>query len=905
MSQHNINYLLHPGSVAVVGASNRPGSIGLVVTQNLMGGGFAGPILPVNPKEKEIAGQRVYGSVASLPDTPEMAVVCTPPATVPNIIQELGARGTKVAVVITAGLASIKDASGQSLQTQILQSARASRMRILGPNCLGVLSAGSQLNASFTHLNILPGKIAFIAQSGALCASVLDWAGANKVGFSHLVSLGDLGDIDFGDMLDYLGSDAQTDAILLYIETIGAGRAREFMSAARAAARNKPVIAVKAGRNPEGQRAAQSHTGALAGNDMVYDAALRRAGVLRVMEISELFDAAETLARVRPYRGDRLAIVTNGGGPGVMATDALVEHGGRLAEFSTDTMQQLDRVLPATWSHGNPVDLIGDAHGHRYADALSAVISDRGVDAVLVINVPTALASGADSGRHVIAATRDSAVPLFTCWIGQSTAETTRDMLREAGLATYTTPEVAVRAFMHTVEFHRNQEALRQVPDSTIMNGTPRLAEVRELIAARLQEGVSILSEVDAKAVLSAYGIPVVETAVARDADSAVKLAERLGYPVAVKIVSPQITHKSDVGGVALNLDSPEALRAAVLGMRERVMRRRPEATIEGFAVQQMLRRPGAHELIVGAAVDGTFGPVILFGHGGTAVEVLGDRSVSLPPLNSHLAKEAIARTRVRKLLAGYRDRPAADIAAIERTLIQVSQLMIDHPQIIELDINPLLADERGVIALDSRVRIAAAQLGADRLAIRPYPKELEEMVTLRDGRKLLTRPIRPEDQPAHERFIAHLSPEDIRSRFLSTIRRLEASQMARLTQIDYDREMAFIAVTDGKDGPAETLGVVRAMAGPDNEQAEFAIVVRSDTKARGLGYALMNRIIRYCRQRGTRELVGEVLAENHAMLKLAEELGFEATHSEESEIVNLRLRIPEKDSEMAGVKSR
>lgn len=892
MSLHNLHYLLHPSTIAVIGASNRPGSLGLVVTQNLVGAGFAGPILPVNPKYPEIAGLKAFRDVASLAETPEMAVICTPPATVPEIIRELGVRGTKVAVVMTAGLASRENSSGVNLQAEVLHIAQRSGMRILGPNCLGVMSSASRLNATFAHLNILPGNISFVSQSGALCASVLDWAGANKIGFSHVVSLGDLGDIDFGDLLDYLGSDAQTSAILLYIESIGVGRAREFMSAARAAARNKPVIAVKAGRNPEGQRAAQSHTGAMAGNDMVYDAALRRAGVLRVFEIGELFGAAETLARSRPYRGERLAIVTNGGGPGVLATDALVERGGHLAEFSADTMHRLDQVLPLTWSHGNPVDLIGDAHGNRYADALDAVLADRGVDAVLVLNIPTALASGEESGRYVVAATQGSQTPLFTCWLGETSADVTREMLREAGLATYATPEDAIRAFMHTVQFHRNQVSLMQVPDSRAPETQPRVSEVHELIATRLREDMPTLSEVDAKFLLSAYGVPVVETMVAGDADAAVTLARQMGYPVAVKIASPQITHKSDVGGVALNLDSDEELRAAVQGMGERVARLRPEATITGYAVQKMLRRPGAHELIVGAAVDETFGPVILFGHGGTAVEVLGDRAVALPPLNMKLARDLILRTRVYKLLAGYRDRPAANLVAIESTLIQIAQLMIDHPEIVELDINPLLADEHGVVALDARVRIAEPREDVDRLAIRPYPKELEEMVTLRDGRQMFTRPIRPEDQPAHERFISRLSPEDIRSRFLSTIHQLEPSQMARLTQIDYDREMAFIAVADGPDGESETVGVVRAMAESDGLKAEFAIVVRSDAKARGLGYALMHRIIRYCRQRGTQELVGEVLAENHPMLELAEELGFEARRGDDTDIVHLRLKL-------------
>ena len=892
MSLHNLSYLLHPSSVAVIGASNRPGSLGLVVTQNLMRGGFAGPILPLNPHEKEIAGLQAFDSVASLPQAPELAVVCTPPATVPNIIGELSARGTKVAVVMTSGLANVMDATGQSCQTVMLSNARASRMRILGPNCLGVLSAASRLNASFAHIDILPGKIAFVAQSGAFCASVLDWAGANKVGFSHVVSLGDLADIDFGDMLDYLGSDADTEAILLYIESIGAGRAREFMSATRAAARNKPVIAIKAGRAAEGQRAAHSHTGALAGNDLAYDAALHRAGVLRVQDMGELFDAAETLTRSRAYRGDRLAIVTNGGGPGVLATDALIAAGGRLADLSPETLQRLDKVLPATWSRGNPVDIIGDALGKRYADTLGAVIADQSVDAVMVLSVPTALASSAEAAQSVIEVLQESKLPVFTCWLGQAHADPARNLLRQAGLATYATPEAAVGAFMHTVRHHQDQIALTQVPHSEPIVIPIQGGDISDLIITRLRDGATMLSEVDSKMMLAAYGIPIAETRIAGGVDDAIEMASAIGYPIAIKIVSPQISHKSEVGGVALNIDSPDSLRAAIQGMRDRVAHRRPDATIVGFAVQQMLRRPGAHELIVGSAVDPIFGPVILFGQGGTAVELIGDRAVALPPLNEPLASDVISRTRVYKLLRGYRDRPPADIHAIERTLIQVSQMVIDHPEIVELDINPLLADEHGVVALDARVRIAHADRDHDRLSIRPYPKELEEVITLRDGRTLLARPIRPEDHRAHEQFLARLTPEDMRSRFLATIRKLDPSQTARLTQIDYDREMAFIAISQPSSAESETLGVVRAVADPDNASAEFAIVVRSDSKARGLGFALMQKIIRYCRQRSTRELVGELFMQNHAMLQLARDLGFEEEPDVPNHLVRLRLRL-------------
>lgn len=881
MSTLSIDALLHPRSVAVVGASNRPTSIGHVVTRNLVVSGYTGKIIPINPHERTILGLPVVNKITSLTESPDLAVLCIPPKSILESIDDLGRQGVRATIVLTAGLANVLDDSGRSIQDAMLERARIHGMRLLGPNCVGVLSGSVGLNASFAHVGILPGRIAFVAQSGALCASVLDWALANDVGFSHVVSLGDQVDIDFGDMLDYLGSDPQTSAILLYIESIGANRAREFMSAARGASRNKPVIAVKAGRNPEGQRAAMSHTGALAGSDRVYGAALKRAGVLRVFEIGELFDSAQVLARARTYRGKRLAIITNGGGPGVLATDALAELGGHVATLSQETIAQLDKLLPITWSRGNPIDMIGDAPAERYGDAIRLAAADPGVDALLVLHVPTALVSTDAAARVVARASLECPLPLLSCWLGQSSADGGRKILQDAGIATLSTPEDAVGAFMHLVNFHQNQSSLMQVPTSLPIEFDPDSPHVARLIRERLDSNTLVLGEADSKEILSAYSIPVVETVVARSEEEAVQAASRIGYPIALKVVSSQITHKSDVGGVALNIQTETGLRTAMQEIRERVSRLRPDAIVDGFAVQQMLRRPGAHELIIGVTMDTIFGPTILFGHGGTGVEVIGDRAVGLPPLNFKLAHDLIFQTRISKLLAGYRDRPAADVHGIAKALVCVSQLISDHPEIVELDINPLLADDKGVVALDARVRIARCA-NAERLAIRPYPKELEEMVALRDGRQVFVRPIRPEDQPAHERFIAGLSEDDLHSRFFASIRKLENSQMARLTQIDYDREMAFIAIANG-DRSGETIGVVRAVADPDNQRAEMAVVVRSDMKARGLGFALMEKIIRYCRARGTGELVGETLSTNQPMLTLAAELGFEATTDPEA----------------------
>ncbi|WP_028989467.1 GNAT family N-acetyltransferase [Thermithiobacillus tepidarius DSM 3134] len=891
MSIRNLKHLFRPRSVAVIGASNQADSVGAVLMRNLLQGGFAGPVMPVNPKYTAVAGVLTYPDVASLPLTPDLAVIATPPAAVPALIGELGARGTRAAIVLTAGLSQARDEADRPLTEAMLAAARPHTLRILGPNCIGLLVPGLGLNASFAHIDALPGKIAFVSQSGALCTAVLDWARAKGIGFSHFVSLGDSADVNFADVLDYLGSDPGTRAILLYIEAVR--EARRFMSAARGAARNKPVLAIKAGRMAEGAKAATSHTGALAGADDVYDAAIRRAGMLRVFEIDELFDAVETVARLRPLRGERLAILSNGGGPAVMATDALVAGGGRLAELGEDTVRQLDAVLPATWSRGNPVDIIGDADARRYAQSLEILLKAPDVDAVLVMHVPTAIAPGEAAAQAVAEAARRSERTVLASWMGDYAAERARAVLDAAGIPNFDTPDQAVRGFLHLVRYRRNQELLMETPPSVPSEFTPATATARLLVQQVLASGRDQLSEPEAKAVLAAYGIPIVETQIAASPEDTLRVAREIGFPVALKILSPDIIHKSDVGGVVLDIADEAALQAAAEAMQARLRAIFPEARLTGFAVQRMARRPGAHELIVGMSTDSVFGPIILFGQGGTAVEVIGDRAVGLPPLNMTLAGEIIQRTRVARLLRGYRDRPPADLDAIRLTLIQVSQLIVDLPEIVELDINPLIADEHGVLALDARIRIApAAQPGPARLAIRPYPRELEESAVLRSGRQVLLRPIRPEDEPAHAAFISRLTPEDIRFRFFGLVSEFPHSEMARFTQNDYDREMAFIATAPDAHGQPETLGVVRSIADPDNQRAEFAIVVRSDLKGQGLGRILLDKMIRYCRARGLRELVGQVLADNTAMLGLARRFGFERHATPDPELVEVRLAL-------------
>jgi acetyltransferase len=872
MTVRNLAALFQPKSVALIGASARPGAVGHVTLRNLLAAGFKGPIWPVNPKHDRIEGLAAYPDVASLPSAPDLAVIATPPPSVPGLIDALGRRGTRGAVVLTAGV------DHQSA----LVAAQPYLLRIVGPNCVGVMVPGIGLNATFAHLAALPGDLAFVTQSGAILTSVIDWTAQRGIGFSHLVSLGDMADADFGDLLYYLGGDAGVRAILLYIEAVT--HARKFMSAARAASRLKPVVVVKAGRQAAGAKAAASHTGALAGLDAVYDAAFRRAGMLRVRELGDLFDAAETLALLRPPAGDpaqadRLAILTNGGGLGVMAADALGEAGGRLAELAPETIARLDGLLPKTWSHGNPVDIVGDADPARYAAAVETVLDDPNADALLVLNCPTAITTPLEAARAVVGALerhRQAPRTVLTSWVGGVAAEPGRKLLSEERIACFDTPDQAVHGFIRLVEYRRNQEALLQTPPALAKGLAPDVARARALVADALAQGREWLGEAEAKDLLDAYGVPVVPTRPAASPDEVARIAGGFDGPVAVKIRSPDITHKTDVGGVALDLATPDAARAAAMRMLEIVGAKRPDARLDGFTVQPMVSRPRAHELIVGIVDDRQFGPVVLVGQGGTAVELADDKALALPPLNLLLAREALGRTRIARLMQPHRGRPGADLDAVAMAMIRVAQIAIDLPEVVELDINPLLADADGAVALDARVRVARPTLpGSERLAIRPYPAELEEIVADRVGTRYRLRPIRPEDEPLMRAAFAKLSPEAIRFRFFHLMKALDHATAARLTQIDYDREIAFVLAAPVDGGPEELYGVGRLTADPDNARAEFAVIVRTDVAGRGLGMLLMQHILAHARRRGIGEVHGDILAENVQMLDLCRRLGF------------------------------
>lgn len=875
MSTRNLDKMMAPQSVVAIGASARPGSVGEAVTRNLLTGGFAGDIHLVNVKGGEIGGRPVLKSLAELPRPADLAVIMTPAETVPRLILELGERGTRAAVVITAGPGSGATARDDNARwrTRILRAARPHLLRIVGPNCIGYAVPRLGLNASFGPSNLRSGRVAAVAQSGAVLAGLADWGTAQNIGFSHLISMGDMADVDFGDVLDMLARDYQTRAVLMYVE--GITQARKFMSAARGVARVKPVIVLKAGRHAAAAKAAASHTGSMAGSAAVYDAAFARAGLVRVRGLGELFDAAETLGHgpMAP-RNERLAILTNGGGAGIIATDLLMDEGGELAALQARTLGQLDKAMPRAWSHGNPVDIVGDADGPRYAAALDALADDRGVGAVLAMNVPTALTSSVEAARALAGAPGVKVVPVIGCWIGGPQAQAGRQVLHDANIPAYDTPLRAVRGFMHIVQYRRGQRALQRTPPSVpAVRSDTHL--VRSIVNGALNENRSILTEPEAKRVLAAYGVPVVPTEVVLDAAEAAAAAVRIGFPVAVKILSRQISHKSDVGGVALDLVSEQAVIDAVRTMTGKALVMANKARIDGFVVQPMIKRTHAVELILGAAEDAVFGPILLVGHGGVAAEVIDDKALALPPLDPVLAEDALSRTRVDRLLRGYRDRPPAARGAVAEVMVRLSELIADIDEIAELDINPLLADAEGVIALDARivVRKPSGQKRAARFAIQPYPVELETEIVDSEGKRLAIRPIRPDDEALLQAFTRRMTPEDIRMRFFGPVREMSHELAARLTQIDYDREMAFLLL-DGK----ELLGVGRLAADPDFEQAEFALIVASDRQGHGYGTLLLEHVMGYAKTRGIKLVVGHVLRENHKMLELTKRLGFKRT---------------------------
>ena len=888
MSTLNLDKIFDPHRVAVIGASDNPTSVGYTVLRNLIGSGFRGVVYPVNPKRESVQGIQAFKDIPSLPHPPDLAVICTPAPTVPGLVRELGSAGTRGLVIISAGFREIGD-EGRKLEQKVLEEqARFPGMRILGPNCLGVIVPAIRLNASFAPATPGKGHVGFISQSGALCTSVLDWAIEEGIGFSYFVSVGNMLDVSMADLIDYLGSATETQSIILYIESIT--EAREFMSAARAFARTKPIVAYKAGRYAESAQAAASHTGAMAGVDAVYEAAFQRAGIERIFQIEDMFDCAELLARQQPPKGDRLAILTNAGGPGVMTTDALIDRAGELAHLSDETMAKLNEALPPFWSHGNPVDVLGDAPPERFAKALEIILQDKGVDAVLVILTPQAMTDSTGIAQVVGQVAAKAHKPVLAAWMGGQAVSDGVQLLNQAGIPTYRTPEKAVRAFMHLVSYARNLSTLHETPRDIPVAFKLDRQRLRGVFDTILTEGSEILSENVSKAFLEAYEIPVTKPYLARSAQEAVEVARRLGFPVVLKIHSPQITHKTDVGGVMLNLGTDDSVRQAYERMVKTAAEKRPEAQILGVTVQKMVTYPNSFELILGTKKDPIFGAVIMVGMGGIAAEVFRDRALALPPLNESLARRALESLKSWPLLRGYRGKPGANIDRLIEILMRFSYLVADYPEIKELDVNPLLVTPEDVIALDARVVVDRELMvhsvrPYSHLAIRPYPDEFVTERKMKDGTPVILRPIKPEDEPMWHELLASCSTQSIWFRFSYLFKQTTHEMATRYCFIDYDREIGIVAEVE-ENGQRKLIGVGRLVADVNHEVAEYALIVVDRWHGHGLGGLLTDYCVEVAKRWGVKKVVAETSKDNARMLATFRNRGFTLNDEQEQDVV-------------------
>ncbi|MGA9521027.1 MAG: bifunctional acetate--CoA ligase family protein/GNAT family N-acetyltransferase [Myxococcaceae bacterium] len=869
--RHPLDAIFLPKSVAVVGASERPGSVGRTLLWNLISNPFGGTVYPVNAKRSNVLGIKAYPSVSALPEPPELAVIVTPAATVPEVVRECAQVGVRGAIIMSAGFN----------EAEILQTARASRMRLIGPNCLGVMRPQTGLNATFAGSMAHPGNVAFISQSGALLTAILDWSHREKVGFSAFASLGSMLDVGWGDLIDYLGEDPHTRSILLYMETIG--DARSFLSAAREVALRKPIIVIKAGRTPQAAQAAASHTGSLAGSDEVLSAAFRRTGVLRVDSIADLFYMAETLARQPRPDGKCLTILTNAGGPGVLATDSLISGGGELAPLSEKTRAALDGFLPPQWSHGNPVDILGDADPERYAKALEIAAADENSDGLLVILTPQDMTDPTRTADRLAPyARRFRSKPVLASWMGGTHVAAGEQILNEAGIPTFGYPDTAARIFNYMWRYSYNLRALYETPSLDEVSVMPwRREGARTVIDAARQEGRTLLTEAESKAILAAFGIPTVETRIATSADESVSHAEAIGYPVVLKLHSKAITHKTEVGGVRLDLRNADAVRAAFEGIRGRLQELGKLEGFDGVSVQPMVKVSG-YELILGSTLDPQFGPVLLFGTGGTLAEVFRDRALGLPPLNSTLARRMMEQTKIFEALRGVRGRAAVDIGALEQLLVRFSQLVVEHRAIKELDINPLLASPEGLIALDARVVLHERGVSEDQLpplAIQPYPSQYVGDWNLRDGTRVLIRPIRPEDEHKMIAFHRSLSETTVYLRYagiLQLSQRIAHDRLAGICFNDYSREMALVVdcAPESKEEGIAAVGRLSRIRGTGD--AEFAMLIADRFQGKGLGSELLRRLIQVGRDWKVERITAEILPQNTTMQKVCRALGFD-----------------------------
>jgi acetyltransferase len=887
MNTHYLSSLFTPKSVVLFGASDKQDSVGGVVFRNLLTSGFKGRIFAINPKRDEVQGQKAFSSLEEIDEVVDLAVVATPAKSIPGIVEECGEHGVKMMLILSAGFRET-GAEGRRLEDQVTQLVRRHGIRLMGPNCLGIIRPDRGLNITFGNNNAQPGSLAFVSQSGAICTAILDWAEKNDIGFSAVVSTGIAADLDFGDYLDFLVSDPATKAILLYIE--GINDSRRFMSSLRAAARIKPVIALKVGRHAAGAEASMSHTGALVGSDEVFAAALSRSGVLRVETVGQLFSAAKALSSTN-YRGqsERLVIITNGGGPGVMAADRATDHDIELSSLSAETMAALDEVLPSVWSHGNPVDIIGDAPPDRYEQALDICLKDPGVDGAIVILTPQAMTEPTAVAEAVLKSAAKTGKPIMTSWMGGKQVEGARRLFSDAHLPDFRTLEHAVDAFSYLARYNKNQRLLLQTP-----GGLPRGHEVpdregaRLIIEAVLTEQRRVLTEPESMAVLNAFRIPTVRNGIARSGNESLVIAESIGFPIAMKVLSTDISHKSDVGGVRLNINSAQEVRGAYRQLIDDVKRHVPDADVSAVTIEKMYRSSNGRELMIGVIRDPVFGPVISFGSGGTTVEVMGDSAVSLPPLNRRLAIDLINRTKVSKMLGKFRQMPAVDIDQLVSVLLNVSAMACELPWLQEMDINPLIIDENGLVAVDARIVVDYPTPSTDRyhhLAIHPYPTHFVKKIQLNDGTDITIRPIRPEDAEMEAKFVRELSNEAKYFRFMNSFHELSQEMLVRFTQIDYHNEMALIAVKTDSQGE-EQIGVARYSTNVDKTSCEFALVVSDKWQSRGIAHHLMKDLMEIARDRNLETMEGQVLRENSKMLELVASLGFQVRNDAEDNTI-------------------
>ncbi|MBU0628015.1 MAG: bifunctional acetate--CoA ligase family protein/GNAT family N-acetyltransferase [Nanoarchaeota archaeon] len=875
MSTKNLDKIFNPKSIAVIGASDTLGSVGYILVKNLLSSGYDGVVYPVNNKRKSVQGVKAYKTIEEVPEVVDLAVIAIPAKFVPAAAEACGKVGIKGLVIISAGFKELGK-EGKELEDSIKEIVTKYDQRVLGPNCLGFIRPHLNLNASFAKKMAIPGKITFLSQSGAICTSILDWANSKGVGFSNFVSIGSTLNIDFGDLIDYFGSDAKTKSIILYVEAIT--DARTFMSAARGFSMTKPIIVVKSGVFSEGAKAAASHTGALAGEDAVYDAAFKRAGIVRVEELMDLFTTSEVLAKQPVPNGNRLAIITNAGGPGVMATDALIRYGGKLAELSKETIANLNKVLPDFWSKANPVDVLGDATADRYGKAMEVCLKDKGIDGVLVILTPQAMTDPTAIAKCLVEKSKGFNKPILASWMGADDVEEGMKLLNKGDIPTFLTPEQAIKSFIYLFNYGKNLKSLYETPENILEGVNPDKVKLRNMLKKIAKEGRYILNEIESKLLLEEYGIPVSKPILAKTAEEAVKIAKKMKYPVVLKLQSPDITHKSDAGGVRLNVRTDHGVIDNFEMIIDSAKKYKPSAKLEGVTVQPMVANEG-YELILGSKKDNLFGSVILFGMGGIAVELFKDKRIGLPPLNDTLAKRLIEGTKIYEFLKGFRGKKAVNIDLLKQIVIRFSHLIVDFPEIKEMDINPFIIDHKEALALDARIAIDENMIFNDKagrqdhLVIIPYPTEFIKKVNVK-GKEIILRPIKPEDEPLHEEMFKTFSQDTVRFRFFRIIKELTREEVIRFCHSDYDREIALVAII--KDGGKEKMiGVCRLTGDPNNEKAEFAIMLRDDWQSKGLGEIMMDYILDIAKQKGWKTIYAGVLRSNVKMIKLFQKKGF------------------------------